>query len=244
MNLIADFHIHTYYSDGKESVEAMALACINKGLETMALTDHGTGHLKNGTKDLDSYYRDIDKAREKYEGKIKILHGIEFNLMDMDGTTDIPDNAREKYDIILCGFHKTAITKKGALQFYINRPLAFGSKRMIGKTTMGYVKAMDRYPMDIIVHPGYAASVDMDMLSLAAAKHNVAIEINGHRNFMSKEQMIIARENGAIFTINSDAHSSIRIGDTKRAEEDAENAGIGQELVVNTPNGPKLNCFK
>ncbi len=62
----------------------------------------------------------------------------------------------------------------------------------------------------------------LGMLSAQAAKKNVAIEINGRRNFITKEQLQAAKRNGAVFAINSDAHTSGRVGDTLRAVKRGE----------------------
>ncbi|MDL2289724.1 hypothetical protein LJB83_03070, partial [Clostridia bacterium OttesenSCG-928-F22] len=185
-------------------------------------------------------YGDICRAREKFEGKITILHGIEANLMSLDGRIDIKENDLKRFDIILMGFHKTAITLKSALHFYGPCKLPFTRKKAVEKTTDAYIKAMKRYPIDIVVHPNYATRVNVDRLSKAAAEMHVAIEINGHRNFMSDEELTCAKKNGAVFTINSDAHTLDRIGDTQGAVQDALRTGIWPELIINTQEGPGL----
>ena len=243
IRLVADYHMHTYYSDGKESVDAMVRASIQKGLECIAFTDHGPGHMAHGVRKREELYRDVQQAKEKYAGKITILYGIEANIMTLDGRIDVEENLKHPYEIILMGYHKTALTFRSALHFYGGCLFPFTHKKAVEKTTLAYIRAIERYPIDIIVHPNYATWVNVDELSKATAKHHVALEINGHHNFMSQKELKQAKANGAIFTINSDAHTTDRVGDTSRAIGDAIEAGIGPELIANTAEGPRLNCF-
>ncbi|MGI6174823.1 MAG: PHP domain-containing protein [Christensenellales bacterium] len=246
MKLIDDYHIHTYYSDGTQSVQQMVQACVDAHLRCIALTDHGSGHIAHGVRRTakKALFADIEAARERYGGRITILRGIEANLMGTDGRIDLKEDELKEYDIILLGFHKTAVTFKSALHFHVRSKLPLSSEYAKELTTKAYIKAMQRYPIDIIVHPNYAVKVDVAALAVQAAKSHVALEINGHINRMSKEELIAAKEAGAFFTINSDAHKTAHIGRTDRAIEDALAAGIGGDLVANTSCGPRLKCFE
>jgi putative hydrolase len=246
MRLIDDYHIHTYYSDGIQSVQEMVQACVDAKLRRIALTDHGSGHIAHGVRRSakKALFEDIEAAREKYGGRIAILRGIEANLMGLDGRIDLKDDELREYDIILLGFHKTAVTFKSALHFHVRSKFLPSSGYARELTTKAYIKAMQRYPIDIIVHPNYAVKVDVAALAEQAAKSRVALEINGHINRMSKEELIAAKKAGAFFTINSDAHKTEHIGRTDRAIKDALAAGIGENLVANTSGGPQLKCFR
>jgi putative hydrolase len=244
MKLIADYHLHTYYSDGKMSAAQMAKAAFDAGLTEIAFTDHGPGHLVSGVRKRDELYAEVMRERERFAGRMNILFGVEANLMGLDGRIDIDEKDLALYDIILLGYHKTAVTLKSALHFHGAAKLPFMRRRMVEKTTDAYCRALLRYPIDIIVHPNYATRVDVALLAACAAKTGAAIEINGNRNFMSIGELKAAKAEGAIFTINSDAHQALRIGDTDRAVADAAAAGIDETLVVNTKAGPLLNCKK
>ncbi|MGI6168455.1 MAG: PHP domain-containing protein [Christensenellales bacterium] len=244
MKLIADYHLHTYYSDGRCSVEEIARAAFEAGLLEIAITDHGPGHFLNGVRKKDKLYAEVMRAREDYAGRMDILFGVEANLMALDGCIDVEEKDWKLYDIILMGYHKTAVSLRSMLHFHGAARLPFCKQRTIELTTRAYCAALERYPIDIVVHPNYGARVDVAQLAAVAAKTGAALEINGNRNFMSLKEMEAAKAAGAVFAINSDAHTTKRIGDTARAVRDAELAGIDARLVVNTREGPLLNCKK
>ena len=80
----SDLHTHTLYSDGKCGAEEIVLAAIERGLRTVGISDHSytafdeSYCMKNAA--LDAYLLEIDALKRKYEGKIRVLAGIEEDL--------------------------------------------------------------------------------------------------------------------------------------------------------------------
>lgn len=64
MIITSDLHTHTVHSHGLGTVEENVIAAIKKGLKTIAISDHGPGHMAYGIKDIDKYLEDILKQRE------------------------------------------------------------------------------------------------------------------------------------------------------------------------------------
>ena len=85
MILTADYHTHTPYSHGKNTVLENANAAKRLGLKEIAITDHGFNHLLFGLKRkrLDDLRHEIDEA-ERLTG-VKVLMGMESNLISLDG---------------------------------------------------------------------------------------------------------------------------------------------------------------
>ena len=103
MILSADYHTHTPYSHGKNTVLENAVAAKNKGLKEIAITDHGFNHLLFGLKrkKLPDLRAEIIEA-QKLTG-VNVLMGMESNLISVDGDTDMKKSDLVNFDIYLFG---------------------------------------------------------------------------------------------------------------------------------------------
>ena len=102
-----DLHMHTTWSDGRDSVEAMVVACRALGYEYMAITDHSphSAAARNlSAEGVDQQAEEIARLRERYPD-IAILHGCEVDIL-ADGSLDFPDRVLEKFDIVLASLHE------------------------------------------------------------------------------------------------------------------------------------------
>jgi DNA polymerase (family 10) len=192
-----DLHMHTTYSDGADTLDAMVSACCALGYEYIAITDHseraGSGRTVS-RRDLSRQRAEIEAARERYP-QITILHGIEVDIM-ADGSLDFPDRVLESLDIVLASLHE--------------------SERHDGKTLTRRCLQAIRHPLvNIIAHPanrlvgrraGYP--LDYDAVFAAAAETGTALEVDGAPAHLDLEgerarQAIAA---GVTLTIDSDCH--------------------------------------
>ncbi len=233
----SDLHTHTIFSHGKDDIEGNVKVALEKGLTTIAITDHGPGHPLYGVKrDNIKVMRDeIDRLNDKYK-EINILLGIEANLMTIDGETDIEEDYLKYYDIVLMGYHKLGFKLK-YLPHFIIAPI-FSKEKWAEKFAYSYKKAMERYPIDIITHPGYGINVNIQMLSQFAKENNVALEVNNSHMSMSLEDIITAVKNGAMLTVNSDAHISSNVGNLSRGLDILKKAQVPSEKIINMLNKP------
>ncbi len=240
--LTADFHTHTRYSHGKGTIEQNVLAARRKGLKKIAIADHGFNHFGFGMRIRDIHHirREINDLREKYHD-IDILFGIEANLIGLDGEIDIPEEYIEAFDIILMGFHKAVIphSAKDGWKLFVRN--AFYSvlphkdrEKIRHDNTMAMVRAMERYPIHTITHPGAKIDIDTRILARNAAKHNVFLEINGYHGFLTVEYVKIALDEGACFVINSDAHRPEEVGELSRGIMIAQKAGVPSGRIANS----------
>lgn len=76
------------------------------------------------------------------------------------------------------------------------------------KNTDAYIKAMDRYRINIISHPNYGVKTDVRAIARAAKEHGVYMELNGKRVSMTDAEICSIIEEGATLIVDSDAHSS------------------------------------
>lgn len=238
--ITADYHTHTRYSHGKGTIEENVIAALEKGLSKIAIADHGFGHIRIGMsiKDISKIRKEIDRINKKYKD-IEVLMGVEANLIGLDGTIDIPWQYVDVFDIILMGFHKAvypASVRDGWELFLKNGFAAIFPKdrdKIRRQNTEAMIRAIERYPIQIITHPGAKIDIDTQMLAKYAAQKNVALEINNSHGYMTVEYVKIAMEEGVSFAINSDAHHPSKVGVFDRSIKIAKEAGLDSRQIIN-----------
>lgn len=226
MKLYGDYHTHTTYSHGKGSIRDNVNWALKKGLKEIAICDHGPGHYLYGIKKgkLPSMRKEIDSLNKEYNGKgINILLGVEANIVGLDGTIDMNDELIEMTDILLLGYHYGAMPKSFSdgigiyIRNFISKILPFGREKTIQMNTDAFIKAINRYPIDFITHPGSKAKIDIKKLAREAAKVGTALEINSKHSELSVENIKLALDEDVKFVINSDAHIPEDVGNVEES---------------------------
>lgn len=222
MQIIGDYHTHTIYSHGKGTIRDNVEVAINKGLKEVAICDHGPGHVIYGIKreQIFEMRKEIDQINKEY-GKhgIRVLLGLEANVMDYDGNIDVDDEMLQVLDMLLLGFHYGILPRSGKSigYFYglnpLSKVLPFLDKTMVDLNTQAMIKAIEKYPIDIITHPGSKAKMDIEKVAEAAYNHNTALEINSHHSQLSIKNIEKALNTKVKFYINSDAHHPQDVGE-------------------------------
>ena len=248
MILLGDYHTHTKYSrhnHGKGTILENASVALNKGLKQIAITDHGFNHKLFGVrrKDIPSVKDDILNAKEVTG--VDILLGVEANLISCDGKVDVFEQDYEFLDILLMGHHK--IVKMDSIKDKINLGFAnmFGSpyrasQERINRNTTAFLKALDKYPIDVITHLNYGCPTDTLAVARMAKEKGTLIELNGKRiNFTDEEIEIMASE-GVKFIVNSDAHKPSDVGECNNAINTIFRLGLPLNLIVNVNKLPKF----
>lgn len=243
MRLRADYHMHSTYSrrnHGKSTIEEMAEEAVRKGLEEIAITDHGPKHYMFGVQEhrMAEAKSIVEKMRIKYP-QLKILYGVEANVLDYEGHTDISSEVLKQCDIILCGFHLGALftTPGDFWNFIVMNKLGKNNKslreKMIQKNTEAFLKAMDKYKIDILTHPGDKIPLDIDKIAAMAEKKGVILEINNSHGHLNAEEIKIASKYNVKFAINSDAHVKERVGSFEEALKAAKDANLDLKRIIN-----------
>jgi len=221
MALLADYHTHTPYSHGKNTIEENVAAAYEKGLSQIAITDHGFNHAVFPVKrdEIESQRKEIKEIKDKYP--IDILLGVEANIISKDGRVDILPQDYYKLDIIIVGYHKLVKHyRKRDFWFFFGNLLSelFGhySKRQIANNTRAYINAMRNYDIDIIAHLNKDIKVNVEEVAKVAAETNTYIELNGKCDHLTDAEIMICLNAGCKFVINSDAHDKNRVGECHR----------------------------
>lgn len=242
MRVIADYHTHTFYSDGKGTMEENIAAAAAVGLKTIGISDHGYAHLGFGMKyDRIKYMREeIDKLREKYRNEeIEILLGVECNILDDEGSIDMDDKVRPYFDYIMAGYHfgsKPTHYLRGFQNHFRNYVAPFKSKE-IEYNTRALVKAMEKNDLFVLTHPGDKGMIDILQVAETAMKTDTLLEINTRHHYLSTEQLRKLKGMDIRYIIGSDAHYPHHVGVFDKAMERVLESGMDISKIVNLERG-------
>jgi len=224
MKIVADLHVHTVASNHAYStVNEIAFAAARKGLKMIAITDHGPA-MPGGQHEY--YFSNLIALPETIAG-VRILRGVEANIIDLEGSLDLPAYVLEKLDVVLAGFHEGT--------GYPGQSVEDNTRAMINAIINPYVH--------IIVHPGNPVfPIEPEKVVMAAKKAGKAIEFNNSSLGTSRSGSAVnctklaalAQKHKLTVAINSDAHYSETVGETLDAVKVLRNAGITPEQVINT----------
>ncbi|MBC7087592.1 MAG: PHP domain-containing protein [Tissierellales bacterium] len=250
MKITGDFHTHTIYSCGyllkglhaKSTIEENVKSAFDKGLKTIVISEHGASHYLYGVrkKNLIKIRNEIDRLNEIYSEKgLFIMMGLESNLIGLDGQIDVDDDILKMLDILLMGFHYGSTPKsfKEGIDLYfisqLSRKHGYREDEITEAITESYVRAIKKYPIKIITHPG--AKVKLNLLKLAkeAEKKDVALEVNSRHGNLSLDDLKMLKDINVKFYINSDAHKASEVGNFKKGIETFLLSGLDINRVIN-----------
>jgi DNA polymerase (family X) len=224
-DLRGDLHMHTVLSDGRNTAEEMALACRDRGLEYIAITDHSASHGFGNDVSPDELRRQIERVRElnaRIEG-IEILVGTESNI-GVDGSPDYDDDLLAELDWVIASVHTSfgmdATSMTDRIIAAIEHPLVDA----IGHPTGRKIERRAPY------------GVEMDRIIDAAARTGTMIEINSapDRRDLNDVHARAAAEAGVRILVNSDSHGVNTLGITRWGIATARRAWLTAAHVANT----------
>ncbi len=223
-DLRGDFHMHTTYSDGDDTLEAMIAAAAARGYEYHAISDHSAGRGRRFGMDpaaVRAQRSEIRALSDRYH--IETLCGSEVDILP-DGTLDYDDAVLSELDIVIGSVH-TAV------------------RQSRDEMTARLIRACENPYLNIIGHPtgrrfegfpGY--EFDYDAVFAAAARTGTALEIDGQAARLDLPAALArkAKTFGVTFSLDSDAHRTGDLGATQFAVGQARRAGLVVADVLNT----------
>jgi len=217
-------HCHTTYSDGKHSVEAMALAARELGHSYITITDHSpTAHYAGGL----SVERLVAQAAEIAAAEaavgIAILRGTESDIR-ADGALDYPDEVLAGLDVVIASIHQRYKLDEDGM-----------TRRLVTAMRQPVFKIWGHALGRIILHRDPIA-IRFDEVLDAIADSPAAIELNGdpRRLDLDPERARRAAARGARFVLSSDAHSTAALANVEYAVALARRARLRRRDVLNT----------
>lgn len=217
-------HNHSTWSDGKNSIEEMALFCMQQKWDYLAICDHSQTAVYAGGLTVDrvlSQHQEIDILNNKYP-EFRILKGIESDIL-LDGSLDYGNDILQLFDVVVASVHSSL-------------------KMEESKATERLIKAIENPYTNILGHPsgrlllgreGY--SFDVNKILDACASNKVAIELNAnpYRLDLDWKYLHLAMDKGVKVAINPDAHSLKGLLDMQYGVYVAQKAALGKQFVLN-----------
>jgi DNA polymerase (family 10) len=195
-------HCHTTFSDGKDSVDAMARAAEALGMKYITITDHSpSAHYARGV-ELDRLKRQWDEIAEVQERvNIRILRGTESDIL-ADGSLDYPDEILEQLDVVIASIHSRLKMDPEAMTERLVRAMRLPLFKIWG------------HALGRLLHQRDPIQCDVPRVLDALAESNGAVEINSDPNRLdlAPEWIPHARERGIPFVVSVDAHSTRGLG--------------------------------
>ena len=191
-------HVHSTYSDGADSLEAMARAVQEHGFEYMGIADHSQAAAYAGglrVAEVQRQWEEIDQLNEEL-APFRIFKGIESDILS-DGSLDYDDDLLAQFDFVVASVHSQFNLSRDAMTARIVRAIEHPATTIVGHPTGRLL--LDR--------EGYA--VDIASIIEAAARCGVALEINAHPSRLDLDWRHVkkARDHGVQIAVNTDAHS-------------------------------------
>jgi DNA polymerase (family X) len=228
------FHVHTTDSDGGNTLPEMVKAAIESGYSYLGVSDHSqTAVFAHGlTIDaLKKQWAEIETLGCQYPD-FKIFKGIEADILP-DGELDYCSEILAQFDFVIGSVHS---------HFRMER----------SEMTARILKAMDSPYLTILGHPtgrillersGY--EIDLDQIIEKAAKRGIVLEFNASpfRFDLDWRWCKIAKERGALISINPDAHNCKEIGLVTGGVMVARKGWLEAKDVLNTKDQTQIISF-
>lgn len=238
MRIRGDYHMHSRYSgDSKNDLEAIVQRAIEIGLEEIAITDHGPSHNGYGIKRIEYWVlrREIDHLNEKYP-QIKVLLGLEANILGVDGKIDLDEEMSGLNDWVNAGYHFGSNLKEDYKIHLDNIFSKFSKKirdRAMKTNTQAVINAMKNNKINMITHPGAKGPIDIAAVAKVAAETGTMLEINNSHGHLTVDEIVIAMQFPVKFVLNSDAHKIEDIGKVEDSFSRVIESGLDPKRVYN-----------
>lgn len=221
MKILFDTHTHTLASDHAYcTVLENVKYASDVGMEAIAVTDHCVGmedapHLW--------HFRNLKNIPRDLYG-VKILYGVELNILDPDGNVDMDDELMSTLDVVNASIHTPCYSGVG-----------------LKDHTKAYERVVTNPYIDVICHSGSPAfKYDYEKIIGLAKKHHKLIEINNHSFYVRKSSIENCRKIAEIcmkkevgIVVSSDAHFCTDIGEYSYALNMLKEISFPEKLIIN-----------
>ncbi len=212
MNRFIDYHVHTLWSDGYCTPEQIIQAGTEIGLKEVCLTDHYSNFKPALTEaELSYYFKALNELKSKYKNSIKVFIGIE---VDMISIPDLKSLSLIEWDLVLFEY----VFNTGNWQEHFNNINKFTKTTGI-QTGLAHTR-FTRIP-----------NSKFDSVLVKILNNNIAIELNtGYQNY--RDKWFKSLDDEYLYSIGSDAHDIVQLGDVSNALSFLETQSISQERIL------------
>ncbi|MGW9024690.1 DNA polymerase/3'-5' exonuclease PolX [Streptomyces sp. NPDC055722] len=219
-----DLHTHTDLTDGLAPLEEMVAAAAERGYAYYAITDHAPNlYMQRMTDEKMLAQREQVRALDGTRRRMRLLHGTELNI-GPEGDLDWPDEFLAGFDVCVASLHS---------HFDLGRKEM--TRRLVRACENPYVNVLG-HPTTRLIGKRSGVDADWDEVFAVCARTGTALEINAQpdRLDLCDEDILRARELGAKFAVNSDAHSVLHLGLLRYGIGTAQRGWLTPDDVINT----------
>ncbi|KOV70218.1 phosphoesterase [Streptomyces sp. MMG1121] len=228
-----DLHTHTDLTDGLAPLAQMAAAAARRGYAYYAVTDHAPGlSMQRMTDEKLLAQRESLRELDGTLRRMRLLHGTELNI-DPDGEVDWPAEFLAGFDLCVASVHS---------HFHLGRRAM--TRRLVRACENPYVNIIG-HPTTRLIGRRPGVDADWDEVFAACARTGTALEVNAQpdRLDLGDEDILRAREYGAKFAVNSDAHAVPHLALLRYGVATAQRGWLTREDVINTWPLTRLRRF-
>ncbi len=220
-----DLHVHSTWSDGKQSIRELADAAKLLGYEYIAICDHAwNSKIARGLDEttIAKQQKEIEQANRELEG-FMVLAGIECNI-NPDGNLDIANKVLGDLDVVVASVHSG-----------LDMPRTEMTKRLVAALHNEQVDILG-HPTGRIIQEREPVQADLPAIFDAAAGQGISLEINAapFRLDLSDTNCRMARKHGARFSIGSDAKVKEDLGCMELGIATARRGWLESQDIINT----------
>lgn len=220
-----DLHVHTYQSDGSNTIEELQQAALILGYDYIAITDHSSSMGITGGMKAPDFLDQIKKINElnKKGKKPYILAGVEVDIKS-DCTLNLPDEVLKEFDIVIASIHTGFKESESQLTDRILSAINNPYVTIIGHPTGRKIAEREAYP------------IDLDKIFKASAETGTILEVNSFwdRLDLSDVNCRKAKEMGVMIAISTDAHNVEHFNMMKFGVATARRGWLEKKDVLNT----------
>jgi DNA polymerase (family 10) len=224
-DLRGTFHVHTTWSDGRNTVLEMLSAARQRDFEYVGISDHSKAAYYAGgltVERLREQQAEIDQRKGEVK-PLRVFKGTEVDILS-DGRIDYDDETLATFDFAIASIHSKFAMPKDEMTERILRALDNPFVTFLGHLTGRLLLSRDGYTMEF------------DRVFEKAAQRGVMIEINGNPRRLDIDWRLVGRalERGVRFGIHPDAHSIHEYAALISGTWAARKAGLSPEGIFNT----------
>ena len=229
-----DLHLHSKWTDGKNTILEMARACKERGYQYCAITDHSKAVRVAGGLSAEGFKRqreEIEEARRKVR-EITVFSGCEVDILP-DGSLDLPDDILGQIDVVVAAVHAKMNMTQSEMTKRVLKALAHPALAILA------------HPTGRLINQREPFAIDLEEILHAAKETQVAVELDAQPDRLDLNDLHLfrAREIGVKIAINTDAHSTEQLRFIKFGIDQARRGWLEKRHVLNAMTRPQFEMW-